>query len=221
MDKERDAHREFSFLFIPFISVRCSALLLVVISANRFDIRAVMVLDDYFMRLVKSLPPTILALLLTGMIFIPVPQLQAGGSNKNGNPYGNGSFFPNNGTFSGVIRGENLGGITQFSTSVTNALSTSRGAAFLYINGFSYSSGVAAVLDPASSSLNAYFSTAAETNGGTNILGGGFLGSLQNSYPNQTFTGNGFVTVVDLVIDPTGDTLNRVPISVNGVRISN
>lgn len=175
----------------------------------------------FFMCSVKSLPPTILALLLTGIIFILVPQLQAGGSNKNGNPYGNGSFFPNNGTFSGVIRGENLGGITQFSTSVTNALSTSRGAAFLYINGFSYSSGVAAVLDPAASSLNAYFSTAAETNGGTNILGGGFLGSLQNSYPNQTFTGNGFVTFIDLVIDPTGDTLNRVPISVNGVRISN
>jgi len=150
-----------------------------------------------------------------------VPQVQAGGSNKSGNPYGNGSFFPNNGTFTGVIRGENLGGITQFSTSSTNALSTSQGTAFLYINGFSYSSGVAANLDPAANTLNAYFSTGAQTNGGTNINGGGFLGTLQNSFPNQTFTGQGFVTFIDLVIDPNGGTYNRVPISVNGVRVSN
>ena len=57
MDKERDAHREFSFLFIPFISVRCSALLLVVISANRFDIRAVMVLSDFFYALSQITTP--------------------------------------------------------------------------------------------------------------------------------------------------------------------
>ena len=44
-DKEdkRDARGEFAFLLIQLISERCSALLLIVISANRFDIREVMV----------------------------------------------------------------------------------------------------------------------------------------------------------------------------------
>jgi hypothetical protein len=42
--------------------------------------------------------------------------LQAGASNKNGNPFGNGTFFQNNGTFSAVIRGQNLSGTMLFST---------------------------------------------------------------------------------------------------------
>ena len=62
-----------------------------------------------------------LAVLLACMI----PQVQAGASNKNGSPYGNGTFFPTTGTFSAVVRGENLSGTMLFSTGVsTNAAST-------------------------------------------------------------------------------------------------
>jgi hypothetical protein len=161
-----------------------------------------------------------LAILLIGSALAVAPSLHAGGGNKNGNPYGNGSFFPNNGTFTGVIRGTNLGGITQFSTSTTNSLSTSQGSAFIYIYGFSYSSGVAANLDPAANTINAYFSPAAQTNGGTNINAGGFLGTLKNSFPNQTFSGDGYISYIDLVIDPTGNTISQTPIKVNGVRVS-
>jgi hypothetical protein len=54
-----------------------------------------------------------------------IPQVQAGASNKNGNPYGNGTFFQTTGTFSAVVRGENLSGTMLFSTGVsTNAGST-------------------------------------------------------------------------------------------------
>jgi len=61
-----------------------------------------------------------LAFLLACMI----PQLQAGASNKNGSPYGNGTFFQTTGTFSAVVRGENLSGTMLFSTGVsTNAVS--------------------------------------------------------------------------------------------------
>jgi hypothetical protein len=53
-----------------------------------------------------------------------IPQLQAGASNKNGSPYGNGTFFQTTGTFSAVVRGENLSGTMLFSTGVsTNAVS--------------------------------------------------------------------------------------------------
>jgi hypothetical protein len=48
-----------------------------------------------------------------------IPQLQAGASNKNGSPYGNGTFFQTTGTFSAVVRGENLSGTMLFSTGVS------------------------------------------------------------------------------------------------------
>ena len=43
--------------------------------------------------------------LLAIAIVLPVTSIQAGASNKNGNPFGNGSFFSDQGTFSAVIRG--------------------------------------------------------------------------------------------------------------------
>jgi hypothetical protein len=156
-----------------------------------------------------------LALLLLGSVLALVPSLHAGGSNKNGNPFGNGTFFGNSGTFSGVIRGQNLAGITQFTTSSTNALTANNGTTFIDIEGFSYSSGVAATLDPSAGTLNAFFSTVAQTGGGGALLGGGFLGTLQNSYPNQTFNGAGTITATN----PTLAT-NFYPIAVNGVRVS-
>ena len=59
-----------------------------------------------------------LALLLVGSAVVFAPQLHAGASNKNGNPFGNGTFFQTTGTFSAVIRGENLSGTMLFSTGV-------------------------------------------------------------------------------------------------------
>jgi hypothetical protein len=56
------------------------------------------------------------------------PKTHAGAANKNGNPFGNGTFFQTTGTFSAVVRGQNLSGTTVFSTGVnpnsTNASSS-------------------------------------------------------------------------------------------------
>ena len=66
-----------------------------------------------------------LALLLFGSALAFAPTLQAGASNKNGNPFGNGTFFQTTGTFSAVVRGENLSGTMLFSTGVsTNTAGT-------------------------------------------------------------------------------------------------
>lgn len=66
-----------------------------------------------------------LSLFLLGSVLAFAPTLQAGASNKNGNPFGNGTFFQTTGTFSAVVRGENLSGTMLFSTGVsTNAVST-------------------------------------------------------------------------------------------------
>jgi len=45
----------------------------------------------------------------------------AAASNKNGNPFGNGTFFQTTGTFSAVVRGQNLSGTMLFSTGVNNS----------------------------------------------------------------------------------------------------
>jgi len=58
-------------------------------------------------------------LLLAGSAFQSV---QAGASNTSGNPFGNGSYFPNEGTFQAVFRGVNLTGVTTFSTVASGSI---------------------------------------------------------------------------------------------------
>jgi hypothetical protein len=71
----------------------------------------------------SRIPSLSLFLLSSALAFAPT--LHAGASNKNGNPFGNGTFFQTTGTFSAVVRGENLSGTMLFSTGVsTNAVST-------------------------------------------------------------------------------------------------
>jgi hypothetical protein len=66
-----------------------------------------------------------LALVSAGLIIFGSAPLQAGASNKNGNPFGNGTFFQTTATFSAVIRGQNLSGTMIFSTGAsTNGAST-------------------------------------------------------------------------------------------------
>lgn len=58
--------------------------------------------------------------------FVSLSDLRAGASNKNGNPFGNGTFFQTTGTFSAVVRGVNLSGTMLFSTgSNTNSTNSS------------------------------------------------------------------------------------------------
>jgi hypothetical protein len=105
-----------------------------------------------------------LALLLVGSAVVFAPQLHAGASNKNGNPFGNGTFFQTTGTFSAVIRGENLSGTMLFSTGVnTNgaATNTSGGSTTISYLGSSagaragmYIGNAAGMWDPSSGSIS-------------------------------------------------------------------
>ena len=62
-----------------------------------------------------------MTLLLVGSVLAFAPELQAGASNRNGNPFGNGTFFQTTGTFSAVVRGQNLSGTMLFSSGVNNS----------------------------------------------------------------------------------------------------
>lgn len=95
--------------------------------------------------------------------------LQAGASNKNGNPFGNGTFFSNTGTFSAVIRGENLSGTMLFSTGVNNSMNTNSGGAntgalpgsggstVIVFQGNTYQGNAAGMWDPSSGSVSGQF----------------------------------------------------------------
>jgi hypothetical protein len=66
------------------------------------------------------------------MPVLNVPQSYAFGGGS-GNPFGNGSFFPNTGTFQATIRGTNVSGLAVFSTSSDGA----GGGSFTIYNGAS------------------------------------------------------------------------------------
>ena len=72
----------------------------------------------------KRFSPAITISVLVAASLLSSAQLQAGASNKSGNPFGNGSFFPDTGTFSAIVRGQDgFLGVIQFSTSPTNSSS--------------------------------------------------------------------------------------------------
>jgi hypothetical protein len=67
------------------------------------------------MKKVSTLAPLLLASLAAILQLTSVTEARAFGGAPGG-PFSNGSYFPNDGTFSAVVRGENLSGTVQFST---------------------------------------------------------------------------------------------------------
>ena len=158
-------------------------------------------------------------------------ELQAGASNKNGSPYGNGSFFPDSGSFSSIVRGSNgFIGTVEFATSTTNTstnATTNSGIATIYASGQQFVGSAYGAIEPASGTIAVtYFANTAgqivalptvtynaevftslsntaltytvylPSFGITNFsvsnnVSGQFSATLQNSYPNQTFSGTG------------------------------
>jgi hypothetical protein len=96
---------------------------------------------------------------LAALFLCVIPQVQAGASNRNGSPYGNGTFFRTTGTFSSVVRGENLSGTMLFSTGVsTNSATTnSSGSAVIVYQGYTYRGNAWGMWDPSSGSVNGEF----------------------------------------------------------------
>jgi len=203
--------------------------------------------SDDLMNFKRFSPAITVSLVLTAFSLFGSLQVQAGASNKSGNPFGNGSFFPDSGNFSAILRSSNgFVGVMQFATlSTTPTVSTTTANDFNFFTGFSQSSttssqgtGVAtiyangqqfvgtaygAIDTPAQQIAVTYFAnmagqvsvlpnvtynaqtiiTSTTTNtvyvptySTTNIAlsnncSGQFSATLQNSYPNQTFSGTG------------------------------
>jgi hypothetical protein len=94
--------------------------------------------------------------LATLIVSIFATDLHAGASNKNGNPFGNGTFFSNTATFSAVVRGENLSGTVYFSTGVgTNTFDAgSQGSTVIVYEGNTYNGNASGMWNPSSSVIS-------------------------------------------------------------------
>jgi hypothetical protein len=172
----------------------------------------------------KKISPLFFAAAVVTTALVSLSDLRAGASNKSGNPFGNGTFFSDAGTFSAVVRDTNgfLGTmqiVTSATNTTTNAASNS-GVCTVYAEGQQFlGSSFGAINSSAQTIAVTYFgittaqnvalptvtyisgavgsNTVVTPNYGltnfslSNNVAGQFSAKLANSYPNQTFSGNG------------------------------
>jgi hypothetical protein len=128
--------------------------------------------------------------------FTSAPEACAFGGAPGG-PFSNGSYFPNDGTFSAVVRGENLSGTIQFSTTsgpgkitelVEKGGAGSTGVSTIYYDGDTYLGNSQGSYNPQASTMEVNFQADVQGQGQNSI-------SVQT--PVTTFgtsTSNGVVT---------------------------
>jgi virulence-associated protein VapD len=141
--------------------------------------------------------------IVAGFACMGSSQLQAGASNKNGNPYGNGTFFQTTGTFSAVVRGQNLSGTMLFSTGVnTNGGTTNNagGSTVIVYGGYTYQGNTWGMWDPSSGSVSGVFQ-------GGQMLSGTNSTSVYPEIYNST----------NVYTDPSGNTYTYFPYPINVV----
>jgi len=114
------------------------------------------------------------ALILIALGLFSQAELQAGASNKSGNPYGNGTFFQNSGTF-------NAGSIT------TN---TSGGTTTIAYQGYIYQGNASGAWNPSSGNISGEFWGSQNFSGTNN--------SVQTNYP-EMYNSNYFPVVVPII----------------------
>lgn len=151
-----------------------------------------------------------LFLLLASLALVPREAKGFGG--PPGGPYSNGSYFPNDGTFSAVVRGENLTGTLQFSTtegsgptpttSTTTGNTTtsipaiggvgSTGVAVIYYDGDTYLGNSQGALNSQASTMTVNFQADAQGQGQQNI-------TISKEVTNTT-TSNGTTTTEQTAI---------------------
>jgi hypothetical protein len=137
---------------------------------------------------------TLASLLIVSLVailqFTSSPEARAFGGAPGG-PFSNGSYFPNDGTFSAVVRGENLSGTVQFSTSSASA---STGVSTIYYDGDSYIGNSQGSYDPQASSMEVNFQADVEGQGQNNIIVSKPITTLGTSTSNGVVTNTSSTT---------------------------
>ena len=123
------------------------------------------------MKKASTLAPLLLGSLAAILQLTSVTEARAFGGAPGG-PFSNGSYFPSDGTFSAVVRGENLSGTVQFSTTsgsgVTGAGST--GVSTIYYDGDTYLGNSQGSYNPQASTMTVNFQGDVETQGQNSVI---------------------------------------------------
>jgi hypothetical protein len=142
------------------------------------------------MKKISTLAPLLLGSLVAILQLTTVTEARAFGGAPGG-PFSNGSYFPNDGTFSAVVRGENLSGTVQFSTSSASA---STGVSTIYYDGDSYIGNSQGSYDPQASSMEVNFQADVEGQGQNNIIVQKPITTLGTSTSNGVVTNTSSTT---------------------------
>ena len=122
------------------------------------------------MKKTSTLAPLLFVCLVAMLQFTSTPEARAFGGAPGG-PFNNGSYFPNDGTFSAVVRGENLTGTIQFSTTSgsgeTGAGST--GVSTIFYDGDTFIGNSQGAYNPQASTMTVNFQADVEGQGQNTI----------------------------------------------------
>lgn len=174
------------------------------------------------------------SLLVAVAVLASTEKSHAAASNKNGNPFGNGTFFQTTGTFSAVVRGQNLSGTMLFSSGVNNstnnATNSSGGTTTIsYLGGDGARAGIyignaAGFWDPSSGSITGQLwgtlplsrTNSASIypeiyNNSNNPTWPGLTNPLAPSFPYLVETVSNVVIPPQIVLNPLGGAAEVIP----------
>jgi hypothetical protein len=122
------------------------------------------------MKKTSTLAPLLIGSLVAILQFISAPEARAFGGAPGG-PFSNGSYFPNDGTFSAVVRGENLSGTVQFSTTSGSGETGvgSTGVSTIFYDGDTYIGNSQGAYNPQASTMTVNFQADVEGQGQNTI----------------------------------------------------
>ena len=147
------------------------------------------------MKKTSTLAPLLIGSLVAMLQFTSAPEACAFGGAPSG-PSSNGSYFPNEGTFSAVVRGENLSGTVQFSTTAgsgqTGAGST--GVSTIYYDGDTYLGNSQGSYNPQASTMEVNFQADVEGQGQNQIIVSKPITTLGTSTSNGVVTNTSTTT---------------------------
>lgn len=147
------------------------------------------------MKKTSALAPLLIGSLVAILQLTSAPEARAFGGAPGG-PFSNGSYFPNDGTFSAVVRGENLSGTVQFSTTAgsgeTGAGST--GVSTIYYDGDTYLGNSQGAYNAQASTMSVNFQADVEGQGENDIIVQKPITTLGTSTSNGVVTNTSTTT---------------------------
>jgi len=142
----------------------------------------------------KTLSFGLLTLFLVVLLPIATSPVAFASAGSNSNPYSNGTFFTNEGTFQTTIRGKNLTGVATFSTGDAAAAVIPSGSFTVAYQGLTYTGNVDASIDPAGGTVAATMEASITRQGSGTVTD-----TLSSSYvPTGTQNVSGGTAVVNL-----------------------